>query len=139
MTLAERAHPPSILVVDDNQQLLRAIRLKLERDGYEVVVCESGDDAVLKLEAGLCPNILLTDAVMPGDTQGHDLASYIKSRHPLVPVVLMSAYLGAGDPRISDNSTIDRFIAKPLKLSDLSTQLSGLIGRSKRHAMAAIS
>lgn len=123
-----------VLLVDDNRQLLRAIRLKLELDCFDVVTSETGDEAIAMLETGLCPDIVLTDAVMPGETQGTDLARYSKSHHPKVPVVLMSGYLGAADRQVTGLPEIDCFLPKPLALSDLSAVFDRLLRRQLAEA-----
>ena len=116
-----------ILVVDDNRQLLQVIRIRLELDGFDVIASESGDEAAELLKNGESLDILLTDAVMPGDVQGLDLARYLKMHQPGTPVVLMSGYLGENDVGTSLGREIDCFLPKPLKLSELRSTLSELV------------
>ncbi len=111
------------LVVDDNSQLLKSLDLKLTRDGFAVSTAESGDEAVSLLRGGLVPDILLTDAVMPGHVQGWDLARYSKEKYPSVPVIMMSGYARPFVSEEDNCSEIDCFLAKPLGLAAVSEEL----------------
>lgn len=73
---------PRILVVEDNPQLLQIISLKLIKDGFEVVACASGDQAVQVLDSELPFDAVLSDVVMPGEVQGGDLLGAVKAYDP---------------------------------------------------------
>ena len=120
-----------VLVVDDNLQLLRIIRQKLEYDQFFVEIAGSGEEAKTLIEAGLRPGVVLTDAVMPGDIQGQDLATYVKSTLPSVPVLMMSGYVDAAQVRKPGGIRIDGFFPKPIKLSEISARIGHFIGDSK--------
>lgn len=117
-----------ILVVDDNLPLLRTLCCKLEVDGFLVTTACSGDEALAMLQNGFVPDALLTDAVMPGRTQGSELARLSKKHYPDVPVIMMSAYAGLDDCAKENTPEVDCFFAKPLKLSELSAELQQRLG-----------
>lgn len=80
-----------ILVVDD-EPLVRAVAQRiLERHGYGVVTADDGSTALAQIEAGLVPDLVLTDVMMPVMT-GRDLADALQARGVDVPVVFMSGY-----------------------------------------------
>jgi PAS domain S-box-containing protein len=80
-----------ILVVDD-EPLVRAVAQRiLERRGYGVVTADDGSTALAQIEAGLVPDLVLTDVMMPVMT-GRDLADALQARGMDVPVVFMSGY-----------------------------------------------
>jgi len=119
----------SIFVVDDNVQLLRVLRHKLEMDGFEVFTSETGDEAAEFLKSGATPDILLSDCVMPGEIQGWELAKVAKATRSSMTVILMSGYVENGDLKATDTSDFDYFLTKPLKITELSTQLGALLSR----------
>lgn len=55
-----------ILIVDDDEDVRRVLRLLLERAGHVVVEAESGDDALAMLSGEECPDAVVSDVLMPG-------------------------------------------------------------------------
>ncbi len=127
-----------VLVVDDNWDLLRVISRALEIGGYAVLTAETGDDAIELISAGRTPDVVLTDGVMPGETQGWDLARYVKRHFPDMPVVLMSGYVGEAETRVSQTPEIDWFLPKPLRLSELTSELGQLLNEREVRAVSAV-
>ena len=102
-----------ILVADDEPDVLRLVRLKLERAGYEVVTATAGDEA-LHLALTSAPALILLDVTMPG-MGGLDACRAIKARlGPRGPrVVMLSARGLADDVRGGLESGADGYIVKP--------------------------
>ncbi len=128
----------TVLIVDDNGDLLRVISRDLEIGGYEVVTAATGDDAIELIGSGRTPDIVLTDGVMPGTAQGWDLARYVKRVHPDTPVILMSGYVGEAETRVSQTPEIDLFLPKPLRLSELAVVLKKLLSQKNVSAVSAV-
>ena len=65
---------------------------------------------------------------MPGPVQGSDLASYVKSRNPQLPVVLLSGYVSSSDLEATSSAQdIDARLDKPVDKADLLSTLHQLI------------
>src|SRR5688572_23404707 len=77
-----------ILVVDDDELMLRALRRLLNVDGFAVEVAQSGDAAEVLLSKSAF-DLLLTDIHMPG-LDGLGLLALSRERHPDLPVVLLT-------------------------------------------------
>ena len=58
-------HPYKILVVDDDKFLLNMYSIKFQKEKFEVTTASDGADAVAKLQAGLTPDAIVLDIVMP--------------------------------------------------------------------------
>jgi len=86
----EPVHPLRILVVDDEQSVLRAVRMSLEFYGYEVITCTSGPKAVDLYKSSKF-DAVVTDYAMP-DMKGDELAAIIKEICPECPILLLSAH-----------------------------------------------
>jgi CheY-like chemotaxis protein len=59
------ASPPTLLVVDDDANITRALSNLLEDEGYRVVAAENGKRGLELVEAGLRPNAIILDLMMP--------------------------------------------------------------------------
>jgi CheY-like chemotaxis protein len=86
--------------------------------GYEVVEASSAEEALEAIGHGLCPDILVTDHLMPG-MSGVDLARSLRARQPNLPVLIISGYAEAE----SIAPEIPR-LTKPFRNSELADSLS---------------
>jgi two-component system response regulator HydG len=83
-------HEPTILVVDDNEDLLETLALILKRRGFSVETAGSGAAAVAKFRQHNF-DVTLMDIVMP-ELDGVEAFRRIKEIEPAAPVILMTAY-----------------------------------------------
>ncbi|MDZ4121448.1 MAG: ATP-binding protein, partial [Candidatus Cloacimonadaceae bacterium] len=81
----------TILFVDDEEALSAFFHKTLSKLGYAVTVANSGAEALLILEKGLQPALVITDIVMPG-MNGKDLAERIKKQSPEQKVLFISGF-----------------------------------------------
>src|SRR4029079_17923976 len=79
-----------VLVVDDEENLRLVVRTFLKREGYEVAVAASGEEALALVEA-FGPDVILTDVRMP-KMGGLDLLATLKAKQHAATVIVMSAY-----------------------------------------------
>jgi two-component system response regulator AtoC len=79
-----------VLVVDDEENLRLVLRTYLKREGYEVEVASTGDEALALVE-GFGPDVILTDVRMPR-MGGLDLLATLKAKGIDATVIVMSAY-----------------------------------------------
>ncbi|MEW6659599.1 MAG: sigma-54 dependent transcriptional regulator [Thermodesulfobacteriota bacterium] len=82
--------PATLLVVDDEPQILQAVAGILQDEGFEVLTAPDGETA-LKTVAEGNPDLVLLDIALPGK-DGLEILQELKVRHPLLPVVMISAY-----------------------------------------------
>ncbi len=80
----------SVLVVDDNRMYREAVRRNLEFVGYRVMEAEDKTEALDKIRQQM-PQLVITDLDMRTRTEGLELIRDVKARHPMLPVVLISA------------------------------------------------
>ncbi|WP_411279994.1 PAS domain S-box protein [Gemmatimonas sp.] len=106
------AHPPeavnftmaegTLLVVDDEPALARALAKALQRRGYTVYTSHDGRDALQQLDEGIVrPDLVLSDVAMP-NMSGDRLAEELLVRYPAIPVILMTGFsrdVSADGPR----------------------------------------
>jgi signal transduction histidine kinase len=82
----------TILVVEDNEGVRTAAVELLEQSGYTVLIAEDGDKAMGMLRAGLQPDLIFTDVVMPGRVKSTDLAEWAREQVPAVAVLFTSGH-----------------------------------------------
>ena len=111
----------TVLVADDDLEVLRVTAATLNRLGYEVLTASSGE-AALKLfdEAPQTIHLVISDMLMP-DMQGPQLIRAIKGISPSVATLLMS-----GSWRMSDSSPSS--IGKPFQMPALINRVRELLG-----------
>ncbi|MDQ2905497.1 MAG: response regulator [Ktedonobacteraceae bacterium] len=105
-----------VLVVDDDKEMLEAIQVNLETEGYIVQTSVNGD--CFQHLDGALPDLILLDIVFPGE-DGRDICRQLKQREETrdIPIVLYSAHF-SGDI-ISYLSGASTFLAKPFEMHDL--------------------
>ena len=88
--MSETPIKPSILVADDDADVLEQTRMHLEAAGYNVVAAESEKEAIEKLET-FQPDLAVLDLMMENQDSGFILAYKIKRANPQTPVILVTA------------------------------------------------
>ncbi|MCP3669592.1 MAG: response regulator [Gammaproteobacteria bacterium] len=84
----------TILVVDDEEDLIELAQQCLEDLGYTVVTAASGIQAMEVLAENPSIDLLFSDIVMPGGINGYELAEQAEASHPGIKVLLTSGYTG---------------------------------------------
>ncbi|MRV74958.1 response regulator [Duganella sp. FT92W] len=79
-----------ILLVDDDADLLRLLSLRLSANGYAVTAVASAEAALAQLDIAL-PSLVISDIRLPGK-DGMALFQHIRTRHPALPVILLTAH-----------------------------------------------
>jgi PAS domain S-box-containing protein len=109
----------TVLLVEDEPDLLDATAQLLHSLGYEVLTASNGSEAMEVLSRRDGIGVLFTDVVMPDGVDGIQLARSTRSLHPDIRIVLASGYplpaLKAQHGNLSDFT----FIHKPYRLADL--------------------
>ncbi len=79
-----------ILLVDDEADINRVTLFRLEKEGYEVIAVDNGEEALTQVRSE--PNLVLLDLLMP-DISGYEVCRRIKSDPRLkhIPVILFTA------------------------------------------------
>ena len=81
---------PQILVVDDDPLVRKAIEVYLERNNFEVVVADGGEEGLRALE-GTAFDLMIVDIFMP-HMRGFESIRIFHERAPAVPLIAMSGY-----------------------------------------------
>lgn len=107
----------SILAVDDEETILRSISRKLNKEGYQVELALSGQEALKKLRASI-PDLVLLDLKMPG-LDGLETLKEIKKIAPETIVIMMTSYGTIESAVEAMKQGAYDFITKSVTLDDL--------------------
>ena len=119
----------SVVIVEDEESLAGSIRLYLERNGWEVDVYPSAEQALAMLEA-VRPDVVVTDYLLPGRT-GLDLLKEVLAMDPQVKVVMVT---GHGDVQLAVEAMkagAYDYLCKPLVLAELNLLLERALGAAR--------
>ena len=116
-----------ILVVDDEERMVRFIRLNLEHDGFQVVDAYRGATAIQRLRDNL-PDLILLDVMMP-DIDGFEVLKMIREIST-VPVIMLTAK-GEEDDRVRGLELgADDYITKPFSPRELVSRVKAVLRRN---------
>ncbi len=115
-----------IVVVDDEISVSNFIGEVLRDSGHDVVIFNESPSALRYLEThGHEVSVLITDQAMPVMT-GLELSEQVKTLHPNLPIILITAFAGSKDTQRMERIGIGRFLAKPFRIDELMDAISEL-------------
>lgn len=115
----------TILVVDDDPSVLKAVKVALEEMNYNFLSARSGEEALSKFEKNNV-DIVLSDIRMP-KMSGLELLRKIKERSPETYVIVMTAYASVDSAVEAMKEGASDYIRKPIELKDMKTTIMGII------------
>ena len=121
----------SVLVVEDNDEVRRAVVALLSGWGYRVVAAENPDVAAAILEKDSAFDLLFTDVVMPGSISAIELAAIAQRLRPGIAVLLTSGYALetlAANGRLPEGLAI---LNKPYRKAELAHRLHQVLSVSR--------
>jgi len=112
-----------VLLIDDDALVRQTLADRLAEEGIEVDGLANAEDALVLLDAGQVPDVLVADIDLGPGLSGLDLAAIARQRHPAAEVVLISGpvpYPGQPSPGLCE-----RFLRKPFAPSALAEAIRG--------------
>ena len=126
-----------ILVIDDDQDLLDAVRLMLEKAHFEVEVALTPEQGMEKVKS-IAPDLVILDVMMPSDYEGFAVARAIREDLNMrdLPIVILSCvheekqvqYRFAPD---ESYLPVDVFLEKPIDIDRLLTTVKEVLGEKR--------
>ena len=116
-----------ILVVDDEDLLVKGIRFHLQNEGYEVISGSTGMDAVI-LSQNQNPDLIVLDVMMP-EMDGLTACSKIRE-FSNVPIILLTAKADDMDKLIGFDHGADDYLTKPFNILELKARIRALLRRA---------
>src|SRR5678815_414173 len=117
-----------ILVVDDEERMVRFIRMNLEHDGFQVSEAFNGKQAIQRLR-DVTPDLILLDVMMP-DIDGFEVLETIREGSN-VPVIMLTAR-GEEDDRVRGLELgADDYVTKPFSPRELVSRVKAVLRRTE--------
>ncbi|WP_137974282.1 PAS domain-containing protein [Pseudomonas sp. F(2018)] len=113
--------PTRVLLVEDEEMVRQTTSLQLQDLGYEIIEAASATAALQLIDAGLAPDVLVTDHIMP-DKTGAQLAQELRLRLPDLPVLIITGYSNLSPAQMHGFEVL----AKPFRRAELAVRLSQL-------------
>jgi serine phosphatase RsbU (regulator of sigma subunit) len=118
---------PRVLVIDDDQEIHRLLRARLEARGYRVNAASSGEEGIGKLRE-LRPDLVFLDVAMSGMT-GIDVLDFIRSQRLDVAVILTTAYSSEQVAIAALRHGADDYLRKPFDRGEFQAALDRTLAR----------
>ena len=115
-----------VLVVDDEPQILRAVRINLIARQFEVITAPDGATA-LRAAKTEHPELLILDLGLP-DMDGVDVIRSLRTWSD-VPIIVLSGRVGSSDKIIALNAGADDYITKPFSVEELLARMRAVTRR----------
>lgn len=124
-----------ILVVEDDVDISKMLRIYFDSQGYEVLVATRGNDALDICRTKL-PNVIVLDINLP-DIDGYEVCRILRSntRTSYVPIIFLTQRDERSDKIAGLELGADDYITKPFDIEELKLRVEGTIRRSLREAL----
>jgi two-component system alkaline phosphatase synthesis response regulator PhoP len=121
---------PSILLVEDEENLHEALKLNLELEGYEVTSAYNGASALKAVQSEYFDLIIL-DVMLP-EVDGINVTETIRLQNIEVPILILSAKNTSADRVLGLKKGADDYLTKPFNLEELILRVQKLIEKNKK-------
>ena len=124
---------PQILVVEDESHLATGLKFNLEAEGYQVILVDTGEDALRQVVAcSSSLDVILLDVMLPG-IDGFAVASELRGTGCFLPILMLTARNRPEDVLKGFEAGADDYLPKPFELPILLARLRGLLRRQQWH------
>ncbi|MEM0910331.1 MAG: sigma 54-interacting transcriptional regulator [Pseudomonadota bacterium] len=130
----DNGYKGNLLLVDDDENLLRLMSIRLISEGYSVTSANHPEEA-LKFLFSHDYNAVVTDLRMPG-MDGLALVDEIVHRHPKLPVIMMTAHGSIKEAISATERGVFGFLPKPVNQDELQVLLEKAIGQTAEASFA---
>ncbi len=117
----------TLLLVDDEPDLLESLSIRLKASGYKVVTAADGLEALKKARA-LGPDLILLDLMLP-KMDGYKVSRLLKfdGRYSRIPILILSARGQDMDKELASSAGADDYLVKPFSSEELLTRIKKLL------------
>lgn len=127
MSVEAAAKPTKVLVVEDEESFLEALRIGLGREGFAIDVARDGREALDRFSAGK-PDIVLLDVMLPR-ISGVDVCREIRTKSD-VPIIMVTAKGEEIDAVVGLEVGADDYVTKPYRFRELVARMRSVLRRA---------
>lgn len=121
---------PTVLLVDDNPELLKLVSLRLESNGFKVRTASNGEEALDSIKKDI-PDIIILDIFMPA-MDGYQVLQKLRSDNKTVdiPIIMLSAAFSPQEKSKALDLGADDYVAKPYQPEEFISRVNALLRRA---------
>ena len=126
-----------ILIIDDDLDTLRLVGLMLQKQGYQIVAANNGEQGLRKVDEEI-PDLILLDVMMP-DMDGYEVARRLRQNPETasIPILMFTAKSQLDDKVTGFEAGADDYLTKPTHPTELHAHVKALLARSIKAQAAA--
>jgi DNA-binding response OmpR family regulator len=117
-----------ILIVEDDPHILLGLQEVLRSDGFEVSVCNRGDQALEAVQKQR-PALVVLDVMLPG-ASGYDVCKQIRAKKITTPILMLTAKSQEIDKVVGLDLGADDYVTKPFGVRELLARIHALLRRT---------
>jgi DNA-binding response OmpR family regulator len=121
--------PRTVLVADDDEDILQLVSFRLERAGYTVVTAADGPQALAAAREHR-PDLAVLDVMMPG-LNGYEVTRQLRAdpATEAIPVILLTARVQEADVSRGFEAGADDYLRKPFSPQELRSRVQAILAR----------
>jgi len=121
----------TILVVDDEKDIVEMMQFNLQRNGYGVITAHNGNDALAMAQRHM-PDLIVLDLMMPG-LDGNEVTRRLKAdpKTSKIPIIILTAKGEETDIVVGLTMGADDYVTKPFKIKILMARLGAVLRRAE--------
>jgi len=130
-------HKPLILVADDNEDMRLLVSMILNKSGFQCEEAASGREALEKMQAGIMPDLILSDIMMP-EMDGYTFFQHVQAQPGWrkIPFIFFTMKDSLDDVQKGRELGVDDYLTKPILPDALIAAVRGKLKRFKQLAEA---
>ena len=117
-----------VLIVEDDPHILLGLEEVLKSDGFDVAVCNRGDQAIEAVKKHR-PALLLLDVMLPG-LSGYDICKQLRAKKVATPILMLTAKGQELDKVVGLDLGADDYVTKPFGVRELLARIHALLRRT---------
>lgn len=119
-----------LLLIEDDVELCDAVSLQLKKEGYEVDICNNGENADYYISSN-SHDVIILDRMLPG-VDGLTILQRLRERNINTPVIMVTAMNGINDRVDGLDSGADDYIVKPYAVAELMARIRAILRRPQK-------
>jgi two-component system phosphate regulon response regulator PhoB len=122
----------TVLVIDDEADLIELVRYNLEKEGFEVIAAADGESGLQAARKRL-PQVIVLDVMMPG-MDGLEVCRHLRSddRTSRIPLIMLTARAAETDRVVGLEMGADDYVTKPFSPRELVARVKAILRRSAK-------
>jgi DNA-binding response OmpR family regulator len=117
-----------VLIVEDDPHILLGLEEVLKSDGFDVAVCNRGDQAIEAVRKQR-PSLILLDLMLPG-LSGYDICKQLRAKKVATPILMLTAKGQEIDKVVGLDLGADDYVTKPFGVRELLARIRALLRRT---------